>query len=338
MTSQPAASHPKDRRPLLKALGVLLLLLVGLVFAFVGMAEMYCFYLFSEGGKFHYEGFGFGTFMFANIAVQIAGYYVIAAIGVGLGTGHLGLRRWARELSLTLNASWLIVGLPLTLIALLMFVTAKDPSVTAFLVALPVAALIYPVAPLWLMRFYRGASVRCTFEEADPAPSLLARIPLSVQTLCVLLILNIFTLHGMVLLNGAFPFFGSMLFDVSGILALDATFVLLGTLIWGLARLRPWAWWGTLIVFVTLTASTLATLPRYTVSEILALMRFAPTELDAFSRLPFLDVSPTLAAVLPLLTMLGLTAWVHRHFRSGRTSAGAARRPLTWLPHTRQDS
>ena len=40
---------------------------------------MYCFYLFSEGGRFHYEGFGFGSFMFGNIASQIVGYYLIAA-------------------------------------------------------------------------------------------------------------------------------------------------------------------------------------------------------------------------------------------------------------------
>lgn len=106
-----------------------------------------------------------------------------------------------------------------------------------------------------------------------------------------------------------------MLFGVPGIVALDATFLPLGTLIWGPARLRPWAWWGTLIAFVALTASTLVTLPRYTVGELLAQMRFAPTELDAFASLPFLDTSPTLAAVLPRLTVLGLTAWVQRHFR-----------------------
>ncbi|MBN1430056.1 MAG: hypothetical protein JXB07_16925 [Anaerolineae bacterium] len=303
---------------LLKAFGVLLLL-VGFFFAFVGMAEMYCFYLFSDGGRFHYEGFGFGAFMFANIATQIAGYYVIAVIGVGLGMGHLRLRRWARELSLTLSATWLIVGLPLTLIALLMYTTAKDPSPLASLAALPIAALVYPVAPILLMRFYRGDSVRSTFEEADPAPSFLADIPLSVQVLCVLLILNIIALHGMVLLNGMFPLFGVLLIDMSGILALDVTFLLLVLLIWGLARLKVWAWWATLITFVLLTASTVVTLPRYTVGNILHMMRFAPKEVDIFSNLPFLDASPTLVAVLPLLTMLGVIGWVYRHFRRGKT-------------------
>ncbi|MBN1312539.1 MAG: hypothetical protein JXB30_14080, partial [Anaerolineae bacterium] len=254
MTTHQVIAQPKNRRWLLKAFGVLLLL-VGFFFAYVGMVEMYCFYLLSEGGRLAYEGFGFGAFMFANIATQIAGYYVIAAIGIVLGAGHLGLKRWACDLSLTLSVSWLIAGLPLTLIALLMFATAKDPSVTVFLIALPIAALVYPVAPLLLIRFYQSESVRHAFEEADPNPSWLANIPLSVRVLCVLLVLNIFALHGMVLLNGLFPFFGVLLVDLPGIQALDVTFLLLGVSIWGLARLRPWAWWGTLIVFVLLTAS-----------------------------------------------------------------------------------
>jgi len=293
----------------------MLLLLVGFFFAIVGLVEMYCFYLFAEGGRFHYEGFGFGTFMFANIATQIVGYYVIAVIGLVLGAGHLGLKRWARELSLTLSVSWLIVGLPLTLIALLMFITSKDPSVTSALLALPVAALVYPVAPFLLMRFYRSEAVCHTFEQADPHPSWLADIPLPVQVLCVLMILNILALHGMVLFRGLFPFFGLLLVDLPGILALDVLFLLLGILTWGLMRLKLWAWWGTLTTFAVLVISTLVTLPRYTVGSILDMMAFAPVEMDAFGNLPFLDASPTLAAVLPLLTMLGLIGWAYRHFR-----------------------
>lgn len=42
----------------------LLLLIIGITAAFLGPAESYCYYLFTEGGRFHYEGFGFGSFMF----------------------------------------------------------------------------------------------------------------------------------------------------------------------------------------------------------------------------------------------------------------------------------
>ena len=58
--------------------------------------------------------------MFANIVIQIAGYYIIAAMCIPLGYGHLKLRWWARAAMTTLLVDWLIVGLPLSLIALVM--------------------------------------------------------------------------------------------------------------------------------------------------------------------------------------------------------------------------
>jgi len=313
MAHSEASPQYKNRGRLLKTFGGLLLL-TGVSFAFFGPVELYCFYLFSPGGRFHYEGFGFGSLMFANIAAQIAGYYVLAALGIGLGIGHLKLKRWAYELALTLDVAWLIVGLPLTLVALWMFVTSKDPSVASFLAALPVAALIYPVGPLLLLRFYRGENVRRTFEEANPVPSPLASIPVSVRVLCVLLILAILALHGMILLNGLFPFFGVLLFGLSGIQALDALFLGLGGIIWGLSQLKRWAWWGAFATFVALTISTVLTLPHYTVGSVLELTRFAPMEIETLQNIPFLDKSPTLVAVLPLLVMLGLIGWTHRHF------------------------
>ena len=104
----------------------LALLLGGLFAALLGPVELYCFYLFAEGGRFHYEGFNFGSLMFGNIAIQIVGYYIIAAIGITLGYGHLRFRPWARTITLTLLWDWLILGLPLTIILFLILLTAKD--------------------------------------------------------------------------------------------------------------------------------------------------------------------------------------------------------------------
>ena len=82
----------RDHRIKIKGFGILLLL-VGFSGAVFGPLEMYAFYLFSEGGRFHFPGFGFGSFMFGLIAVQIMGYYVIALICIPLGYGHWRLRR-----------------------------------------------------------------------------------------------------------------------------------------------------------------------------------------------------------------------------------------------------
>ena len=100
----------KDRSLILALIGAPLLL-IGTAAALLGPAEMYCFYLFSDGGRFHYGGFGFGSFMFGNIAAQIVGYYLIAIVLIPLGYGHLRARRWTRPLSLALLWSWLAITL-----------------------------------------------------------------------------------------------------------------------------------------------------------------------------------------------------------------------------------
>ena len=138
----------RDRRRILVLIGILLLA-AGIVIGFFGPLEMYCFYLFSEGGRFHYEGFGFGSFLFGNIAAQIIGYYLIGIVGVGLGYGHLAMRRWARKLTLTLLWFWVIFGIPLTLVFLFVLFSSKELSMVAGLIAFVLSGLAYSLAP-WL--------------------------------------------------------------------------------------------------------------------------------------------------------------------------------------------
>jgi len=65
-----------------------LLVLAGGVAAVTGALAMYCIELFSEGGRFHDEGFGFGSFTFANIASQVVGTCLIALVFIPLGHGQ----------------------------------------------------------------------------------------------------------------------------------------------------------------------------------------------------------------------------------------------------------
>jgi hypothetical protein len=88
----------RDLSKWIKILGYLFFL-VGVAAVVIAPLEIYTFYLFSEGGKFHYEGFGFGSFMFGNIAIQIFGYYAIALICIPLGYGHLRLQQWSRKVT-----------------------------------------------------------------------------------------------------------------------------------------------------------------------------------------------------------------------------------------------
>ena len=79
---------------ILRIFGVVLTI-VGVVAAYYGPLEIFVFYLFSEGGRFYYAGFGMGSFWFATLVVMNIGYYLIAALFLPVGLGHLKLRRWA---------------------------------------------------------------------------------------------------------------------------------------------------------------------------------------------------------------------------------------------------
>jgi hypothetical protein len=42
----------------------MILLVSGVLAAFIGPLEIYTFYAFIDGGRFHFDGFGFGSLMF----------------------------------------------------------------------------------------------------------------------------------------------------------------------------------------------------------------------------------------------------------------------------------
>jgi hypothetical protein len=306
----------KDRRIVLIGIGAFLLL-IGIPTAFLGPAEMYCFYLFSEGGRFYYEGFGFGSFMFGNIACQIAGYYLIAAVCILLGYGHLRIRRWARTLTLTLLWFWLVTGVPLSVVFLFVLVTAKDPSLLGALIALLFAGLSYSVIPGLLIWFYRSRHVRMTFESRDPKPHWTDGVPLPVLVLSSLFTFYIIALHVPILFNGIFPLFGVWLFGLPGIVVIDVAIMLLVCLLWGVLKLRKWAWWGSLIYFGLIIPSVLLTLAGSSLPDILSKTKFAPIEMEALGGMPLHGIHLAMLIGIPLLMTLGLLVVSRRYFGTG---------------------
>jgi hypothetical protein len=303
----------RDRSPVLVGIG-LLMLLVGIVTAFMGPIEMYCFYLFSEGGRLHYEGFGFGSFMFGNIACQIIGYYGIAMVLIPLGYGHVRMRRWARTASLTLLWLWLVVGLPLATVFLLVLVTAKELSLVAVLIAVVLSGLSYFVIPGLLIRFYRSQNVRSTFEARDSRSYWIEELPLPILVLSSLFLFYIVVLHVPIFFNGIFPFFGVLLFGLEGFFLIDVSIMLLTLLIWGVVRSKAWAWWGSMAYFGLMISSLLLTFLRSSLSDILAGMKFAPTEMEALQGVPLQGSHLAVFFGLPLVVTLGLLLFSRRCF------------------------
>ena len=310
----PASQSPAATQLWLIGVG---LTLVGLVCAALGPAELYCFYFFVQGGRYHYPGFQFGSFMFAFLAIQIVGYYGIAAVCLPLGYGHLKMRRWARNLALAGLGFWLVAGLPLVLVFLAVLVTSKAPSVYEVAAAAGLMAFLYPVLPVGLIRFYRSPAVHAVLSELDPEPGWSGRLPVRLWTLCLLFAFWAVVLHLGILLRGAFPVFGELWMDLRGILCIDAAWLLLVGLIWGVWQRRKWAWWGGLQYFTLATVSTVWTLARWDWLDLLAQLQFAPTEVEALDGIPAAGWHLAAFVGLPLVGTLAAILFARGCFDEG---------------------
>lgn len=306
-------SAHRDRSTIIHLLGGVLLL-GGVAAALIGPMEVYAYTLFTEGGRFHYEGFGFGSLMFGNITVQVAGYYLIAALGLVLGAGHLAVRRWARKLTLTLLLDWLVVGLPLSIVAFLMLITAKDLPPSSLPILIASFFLIYPVLPLLLLLFYRSREIEATFAAHDHREHWFETTPLRILVLGTLLILFALTLHVPMLFNGLFPFFTSFLSGLEGLQALGLSALLLAFLAWGVLSRQLWAWWGALALLGGLLLSALAAFMTTNLADVWALTHFAPLEMEIVHNMPLQGYMLAIFAGAPVLVTWILLACSRRFF------------------------
>jgi hypothetical protein len=303
----------RDRRLVLVALGVVLLL-AGIGCAFLGPVELYVFYLFSEGGRFYYEGFRFGSLMFGNIALQVAGYYLAAAVLVPLGYGHVRLRRWARPLALALLWTWSVLGVPLLCVLFFMTVSVKRFSTASGILFVVLLALSYLLLPGLGIRFYQGRNVRGTFEAHDPRPSALEARPLAILVICLLDLFFLVAAHVPLLYGGLFPLFGTLQGGLAGFYLIDISVLLLVLLLWGTWEQRRWAWWGSAVYYAVLGATWLVTFARTPYADLLAWLQLAPTEMEALSGIPLRGWEVGAFAGLPMLACLGVILACRGHF------------------------
>jgi MFS family permease len=306
----------KDRSRLLTIIGVLLLL-SGIAIGLLGPLEMYCFYLFSEGGRFHYEGFGFGSFMFGNIASQIIGYYLIALMFIPLGYGHLKMWRWVRTLSLTLLWSWLVVGAPLIVVVFFILAGSKNLSLPVALIALFFLGLSYFVFPGQLIRFYQGKNVRRTLETKDSKNYWIEDLPTPILVLSSLYFFYIIMLHILILFNGMFPVFGVFRYGLQGIVLLDISIACLACITWGTLRQRLWAWWTSVILLGLFMFSTVLTFSRSSYSAILSGLTFPPREIEFLAGVPVQGYHFSILVGIPLFITWVIAILSKRHFKPG---------------------
>jgi hypothetical protein len=291
-------------------LGGVVLLLVGLAALFIAPVEIQVYSQFEDGGRFAYEGFGFGSLMFALITVQVLGYYFIALLCLPLGYGHLRLQRWIRPVSEMFLYDWLVLGLPLTLIAFAMLLTSKDIPIGALPLLIVIFLLLYPILPIGLLLFYRSRRVRVALERDGSGSAALESKPLAHLVLGSLLTFYVLALHLPLLFNGAFPLFGRFLFDFNGLLVSQLAILVLIVVTWGVFRGRRWAWWGAVLYLAWMILSAATTFLARTPADLFAGMHLAETEREILRNVPLQGVHLLLLFVAPLLvTLVLLIAW-----------------------------
>lgn len=303
----------RDRSLGLRVIGAVLLF-KGALAAMFGPVELYCLYLFSEGGRFHYEGFGVGSLMFGSLAAQIAGYYLAAALLLPLGYGHIRLRRWAWALTVALLRAWVAVGVPLLCAFLFALFTAKPVSPAGALAATVAAGLSYLFAVLLLLRFYRGRNVALTFRDADPDPNWTDRVPVEVLTLCLLYLFHAIVLHVLILFNGLFPLLGGWATGLRGIMLLEVAILALVWLLWGTFRRSAWAWWAGLAYFGVMAVSWLVSLLGTTWPGLLEVLDFPPLEARALEGMPVEGWHLALLVEIPVVATLAYLIGAQRLF------------------------
>ena len=292
----------------------LLLLIIGIIAAIVGPFEFYCYYLFTEGGRFHYEGFGFGSFMFGNITMQIWGYYIIALICIPLGYGHLKKNIWIQKISLTLLYVWVIVGIPILPIIFFIIVTSKEPSLVFIVLSAIFCLLSYTLIPALLIKFYKSKSVEMTLKKNEKKYNFIDKYPISLIMTLILYVFYIYAFHVLLLFQGIFPFFGQWLTDFKGIIFTSLSILFFIVLIIGTLNRKLWSWWISFCYFCFFISSSIITLLLSDFSEIVTLLNFPPTETKALINIPLKGFHLSVIFGIPLIITLGVIIFSRKYF------------------------
>jgi hypothetical protein len=257
----------------------------------------------------------------AMLAPAILGHLLLGVYYVSAGVGSIRPRRWARPVVLAVSWLWLLTGTSALALAAVflpgMMLRARPPGVDADLLSVAqgcgfaVLAVLYVVLPGVFLSVYGSAGVQATFETRDPLPRWTDRCPTPVLGLCL------FLLYLAVALLFAAAVSGSQLQRVA-CLGLAA---FLPVLAWAAFRLRPWAWWSILGVWLLGAVSTRTFfLKPFAAGPLYQQMGLLPdqiADLEKIGLAPFVqspDVKLTVSLVF--LGALVYLLWVRKSFAS----------------------
>ena len=178
----------------------------------------------------------------ALLVPAILGQLLLGVYYVAAGVGSVRTRRWARPIVLAVSWLWLLTGTTALALAAVflpgMMALARPPGVDAEMLSVAqgcgfaVLAFLYVILPGLFLSVYGSADVRATLEARDPVPRWTDRCPTPVLGLCLFLL----------------SLAVGLLFARRAVYWSVAA--LLPVLAWAAYRLRPWAWWSILGVWL----------------------------------------------------------------------------------------
>lgn len=329
----------KDRRTGLKASGVVLIVMgatVGCLMLGVGLSMLAPAVRNAPGQDWR------------AMVVALAMYAAVAGGCVWTGIGSLRIRRWVRPIVLSVAWGWLVMGLVTALYWLVagpgvqqFLDTITNPAVTgatppagggagtaAAPPGVPRGAAVAIVAfmgavwfvlciavPLAFILIYQGRNVRATLEYFDREPSWTDACPVPVLALCLYLVLGALgTLT--LLLYCVFPAFGVILSGPVAALVIVAFAAVMLAAAWSLYRLRPAAWWATLLLVAVLSGSWVMTARRIDWDEYYRRLGYPPQQIELMHRIG--SPSPAAAAGSgAVFAVLGIVylLYLRRYFR-----------------------
>jgi len=309
---------------IIKAIGFLMLA-IGLVAAFYAPCEIFVYYIFSEGGQFHYEGFGMGSLWFAIVTMMNSGYYVIAAICLPLGYGWIKLQRWALTLARVFAELWLFFGVLLSIYAVFVFRSFIRTDIENFQIQpLPLLLLtlfFLLVVPALLVILFNHRRISQEFAQHDPRQYWTERTPRSLLAVLAMIAALMLALHLTIFFQGIFPWFGRVLVGRSSARIIASNILLLGGLTLGLIKLKTWARWGSIAYFALLLVSSAMTFFQFNLYAIIQMLQLPHQETQVVENFePLLQISLFGLTTVPLLLTLGLLVNIECHLKKNRLS------------------
>ncbi len=237
---------------------IVLIRILGFVFLAVGLFSLFCipaefssFYAFMDGGRYHYEGFGFGSLMFTFIILNAMVYLLLALLGIPLGIGNVMLKKWGYNMSLAAFGTLLILGATLIISFLLSFDLLRMLALNQIMTILIFLFLFSMVLPYFLIKFYKKRSAEQLFKSSDTESCFEKQSP---EKLIILLLnlLWIFVFYLLVFLKGAFPLFGEFIFQREGAYLLSTAIFILLVLTYLFYIDKHYAKYGMVIYYVLL--------------------------------------------------------------------------------------